>query len=135
MFGHAYWGQNNFGNHYWGQSSGTPVTTVIDTHDGAQDERHSKARDKRYADYKQAKEELHAQIKEAFEIATGEARIPEPAEVVKLERKAYQMPKAERPAYRRQFLQIQNWERELAEVDRILIAMDDDDIADILELL
>jgi len=128
----------------WGGSWGTswalswtrePAANVLDTHDGYRDERHSKARDKRYADYKQAQEELRAQITEAFEVATGEARIPAPEEVTKLERKAYQMPKAERPAYRRQFLQIQNWERELAEVERILIAMDDDDIADILELL
>lgn len=115
-------------------SSDTPPV-VLDTHDGERDRRHSKARDKRYEEYRKAREELRAQIAEAFEIATGEARIPEPAEVVRLERKANKLPKAERPEYRRQFLQIHNYEKELAEINRILIAMDDEDIFDILSLL
>ncbi len=52
-----------------------------------------------------------------------------------MEKRAGQLPKAERPAYRRTLLQIRNWQQELAEIDRILIALDDQDFEDLISLL
>lgn len=107
-----------------------------DTHDDAERHRkHTDAERKRTEEYRAAREALQAQITEAYEIATGEYRAPEPEELPALEKRAGQLPKAERPAYRRTILQIRNWQAELAEIDRVLIALDDQDFEDLIALL
>lgn len=123
----------------WGSAWGVSwvhgqTVVVVYTHDGER---------KKLDEYRLAKEALKTQITEAFEIVTGETRIPEPVEITRFEKKAGQLPKLERPAYRKTFLQIRNWQQEIERIDRImndleqqrLLAQDDEDIEAILRFL
>ncbi len=120
-----------------------PVVVTVDKHDGFRDESHIKEVKRREAEFREARDALRAQIIGNYELATGEVRMPEPAEIPALEKKAGQLPKAERPAYRRNILQMQNWQKELAEVERVMatmqrdreIAEDDEEIMAIIRLL
>lgn len=113
---------------------GAPPPVILhDTHDAAK--RHTEREKRRTDDFREARETLHAQIVEAYEIATGEAKLPEPVEVAALEKRAGQLPKVERPAYRRTILQIKNWQAEMAEIDRVLLMQDEQDMDDLTLLL
>lgn len=126
----------------WGASWGNPsawgiawvhgATKPVDTHDDVDERRKLRKQDQ---DYSEARDALRAQIQESFEIATGEARIPEPAEVMALEKSVGQHSKAERPQLRRTILQIRNWQAELADIERIMLALDEQDFADLIALL
>ncbi len=120
----------------WGLSwTRTSGTVVVDTHDDVERRRrHTESEKKREAEYREARTALHAQVTEAYEIATGE-RAPETVEPAAMEKLAGQMPKAERPAYRRTILQIRNWQAEIEEIDRILLRLDEQDLDDLSMLL
>ena len=107
---------------------GTSAAVVYDTHDGG-DER------KKWEEYKEAREALRTQITESFEIVTGEVRIPEPIDLVRIEKQAKLEPKAERKVVFRTVSQIRAWEAQLREVERIMEAMEEDDIVSILRLM
>lgn len=103
-------------------NTGTPSVVVVDTHDG-----HTDAERKRNEDRILSMEALRKQIEESFEIVTGEARIPMIEELPKFEKKAGSLPKAERPAYRKDFVQIRNWLHELNVLSRQIQSNDDDE--------
>lgn len=120
---------------FGGASPSDAAPFTADTHDDVdRHRRHTKNEKKREDDYREARAALRAQVTEAYEIATGE-RAPEVIEVAPMEKRAGQMPKAERPAYRRTILQIKNWQAEIEQIDRILLRLDEQDLDDLSMLL
>lgn len=125
------------GQFFWSISNGGAIPPVVhrDTHDDVERRRrHTKAEKQREDDFREARAALRAQVTEAYEIATGE-RAPETVEPAAMEKLAGQLPKAERPAYRRTILQIKNWQAEIEEIDRILLRLDEQDLGDLSMLL
>lgn len=117
----------------WGNAWGILATVTVDTHDGAD---HTREERKRVERFKAEKDALKQQITHAFEVVTGEVREPTPEELPRLEKQAGSLPKAQRADYRRTFMQIRNWQAEVARIDRIIagieferiLAQDEEDI-------
>lgn len=115
-----------------------PPSTVIYRSDGDEKRRRKRIQELDLAaisEFREEREKLHSDILEAYADITGELRLPEPKEVDALEKKAGQLPKAERPAFRRTILQIKNWQAEIEQIDRILLRLDEQDLEDLSMLL